>query len=62
MLIFSALQPILYKAVFHGGVRSMWSSVMEVSVKLKRNAGQVDNNLNCSGRSCEKDGSMYHKS
>ena len=26
----SALQPVLYKAVFHGGVKSMWSSVMEV--------------------------------
>ena len=29
--IYTALQPVLYKAVFHGGVKSMWSSVMEVS-------------------------------
>ena len=29
--IYSSLQPVLYKAVFHGGVKSMWSSVMEVS-------------------------------
>ena len=28
--IYSSLQPVLYKAVFHGGVKSMWSSVMEV--------------------------------
>ena len=26
----SAVQPVLYKAVFHGGLKSMWSSVMEV--------------------------------
>ena len=25
-----AVQPVLYKAVFHGGFKSMWSSVMEV--------------------------------
>ena len=28
--LYSSLQPLLYKAVFHGGVKSMWSSVMEV--------------------------------
>ena len=28
--IYSSLRPVLYKAVFHGGVKSMWSSVMEV--------------------------------
>ena len=27
---YSSLQPVLYKAVFHGGVKTMWSSVMEV--------------------------------
>ena len=32
--IYTALQPVLYKAVFHGGVKSMWSSVMEVSPEL----------------------------
>ena len=30
--IYSSLQPVLYKAVFHGGVKSMWTSVMEVNV------------------------------
>ena len=29
--VYSSLMPYLYKAVFHGGVRSMWSSVMEVT-------------------------------
>ena len=29
--IYSSLTPVLYKAVFHGGVKSMWSSVMEVN-------------------------------
>ena len=24
-----ASQPVLYRAVFHGGMRSMWSSLME---------------------------------
>ena len=28
--IYHQLNPILYKAVFHGGIKSMWSSVMEV--------------------------------
>ena len=28
--IYSQLTPILFKAVFHGGFKSMWSSVMEV--------------------------------
>lgn len=28
--IYSGFGPVLYKAVFHGGVKSMWSSVMEV--------------------------------
>ena len=28
--LYSSLQPLLYRAVFHGGVKSMWSSVMEV--------------------------------
>ena len=28
-----ALQPVLYKAVFHGGLKSMWSSVMEVKIE-----------------------------
>ena len=28
--IYSSLTPVLYKAVFHGGMKSMWSSVMEV--------------------------------
>ena len=32
--IYTALQPVLYKAVFHGGVKSMWASVMEVMVTL----------------------------
>ena len=32
--IYTALQPVLYKAVFHGGVKSMWSRVMEVSPEL----------------------------
>ena len=30
LLLLSGLQSVLYKAVFHGGVKSMWSSVMEV--------------------------------
>ena len=30
--IYSSLTPVLYKAVFHGGVKSMWSSVMEVNI------------------------------
>ena len=30
--IYSSLQPVLYKAVFHGGVKSMWTSVMEVNI------------------------------
>ena len=29
--VYSSLMPYLYKAVFHGGVRSMWSSLMEVT-------------------------------
>ena len=29
--IYTGLQPLLYKAVFHGGVKTMWSSVMEVT-------------------------------
>ena len=33
---YTALQPVLYKAVFHGGVKSMWSRVMEVSPELYR--------------------------
>ena len=33
--IYTALQPVLYKAVFHGGMKSMWSSVMEVSAMRK---------------------------
>ena len=28
-LSFSATQKVLYKAVFHGGMKSMWSRVME---------------------------------
>merc|ERR1711971_865791 len=28
--IYRAVQPVLYKAVFHGGLKSMWSSVMEI--------------------------------
>ena len=31
--IYSQLTPILFKAVFHGGFKSMWSSVMEVEHK-----------------------------
>ena len=31
---YTSLQPVLYKAVFHGGVKTMWSSVMEVSRNL----------------------------
>ena len=31
--IYSSLTPVLYKAVFHGGMKSMWSSVMEVQIK-----------------------------
>ena len=30
----SGFGPVLYKAVFHGGVKSMWSSVMEVGRPL----------------------------
>ena len=30
--IYTGLQPLLYKAVFHGGVKTMWSSVMEVTM------------------------------
>ena len=29
-----AVQPVLYKSVFHGGLKSMWSSVMEVGKSL----------------------------
>ena len=29
VVIYRAVQPVLYKAVFHGGLKSMWSSVME---------------------------------
>ena len=32
--VYSSLMPYLYKAVFHGGVRSMWSSVMEVTIDM----------------------------
>ena len=33
----SSVQKVLYKAVFHGGVKSMWTSVMEI--KEMRNIG-----------------------
>ena len=31
--IYTTLQPVLYRAVFHGGMKSMWSSVMEVRAR-----------------------------
>ena len=30
--VYQHLTPVLYKAVFHGGLKSMWSSIMEVCV------------------------------
>ena len=34
IFVSSAVQPVLYKAVFHGGLKSMWSSVMEVRLLI----------------------------
>ena len=33
--IYTTLQPVLYRAVFHGGMKSMWSSVMEVRARKR---------------------------
>ena len=42
----SAAQKVLYKAVFHGGVKSMWTSVMEI--KEMRNIGAcIKDHDNC---------------
>ena len=42
----SAAQRLIYKAVFHGGVKSMWSSVMEI--KEMRNIGAcITDHDNC---------------
>ena len=30
--VYQQLTPVLYKAVFHGGLKSMWSSIMEVRI------------------------------
>ena len=30
--VYQHLTPVLYKAVFHGGLKSMWSSIMEVCI------------------------------
>lgn len=44
--IFSSLTPVLYKAVFHGGVKSMWSSVMEYP-EIRRMGECIQNHDNC---------------
>ena len=42
--IYNHLTPILYKAVFHGGLKSMWSSVMEVKRFFP---GIIDHHICC---------------
>merc|ERR1719384_405854 len=44
--IYSSLQPVLYKAVFHGGVKTMWSSVMEIP-QIRRMGGCITDHDSC---------------
>ena len=58
--IYTALQPVLYRAVFHGGMKSMWSSVMEV--RETNRPSYRFNQIFSSGWGHEEDGSLHNGS
>ena len=56
--VYQHLTPVLYKAVFHGGLKSMWSSIMEVRIIEKKSDFKIFKYINTDSTN-EENGWMH---